>query len=177
MKLISRLAWLCLGAMSAIYSVMVGITLPRIAAEAGGLMPFDLRPLGYTLAEAKAFLTGLSPVGKDIYLSVQHKLDLAYPALLAVTLALAIVLLAPSRWRKFRWLVALLPIPGAVFDYLENDLVAQMLNTAPHALTPKLVVMASQWTVLKSATSALAITFVLLLLVGWLYRRLAGRAF
>jgi len=177
MKLLSRLAWLSCGAMLAIYGVMVGITLPRIAAEAHGLLPFDLRPLGYTPAEATTFLTGLSATGVDIYRSIQHKLDIAYPALLTLTLALTIVLTAPPRWRGARWIVALIAVPSMVFDYLENAAVGQMLSMPPGMVPPQLVETASQWTVLKSASGAVAMVLALLLVIGWFYRRLAGRGF
>ncbi|MBX3577687.1 MAG: hypothetical protein KF723_10780 [Rhizobiaceae bacterium] len=178
MKLLSRLAWLSFGAMLAIYGVMVGVTLPRIAAEAGGLLPFDLRPLGYSHEEAVDFVRALSATGRDIYLTIQHRLDIAYPALLSLTLALAIVLTAPRGWGWMRWLVAIVvAVPSAVFDYLENAAVGQMLNTSPSLIRPEVVETVSLWTVLKSATGAAAMVFVLLMLIGWLYRRIAGRGF
>ena len=177
MKLLSRLAWLCFGAMLAVYAAMALVTLPRIAVEAQGLLPFDLRPLGYTYAEATAFLAALSPAGRDIYLTIQHRLDLAYPALLALTLAFAILLLGPRSWKRVRWIVALMPVPGAVFDYLENAEVAKMLRAAPEAVTPEIVEIANRWTLLKSGSTTIVMVIVLLLLVGWFYRRLAGRGF
>ncbi|HTV71310.1 MAG TPA: hypothetical protein VMF90_22505 [Rhizobiaceae bacterium] len=178
MKLVSRLAWLCCGAMLAIYALMVLVTLPRIATEAGGLLPFDLRPLGYTHAEAVAFLSALTPAGKDIYLTIQHRLDFVFPAVFALTIAFAIVLLTPSRWGGLRWIAAaVIVIPGAIFDYLENAAVARLLKAAPEALTPELARAAHIWTLLKSAATTIAMVLVLLLLIGWFYRRIAGRPY
>jgi hypothetical protein len=176
MKLLSRLAWLTFGAMLAIYGVMVMITLPRIAAEAGGLLPFDLRPLGYSVDEAKAFLAALSQTGKDIYQSIQHRLDIVYPLLLTVTLFLAIVLTAPPSWPRARWIAAAVALPSLFFDWLENAAVRRMLEATPDTLPAELAETASRWTVLKSATGAIAMTLALLLVIGWLYRRIAGRA-
>ena len=59
-----------------LYLVMLLWSLPKIAAEAGGLTPFDMRPGGYSLAEARAFLAALSPEGTAFYLGVQHRLDM-----------------------------------------------------------------------------------------------------
>ena len=80
-------------------------------------MPFDLRPLGYDADSAKAFLQHLSPAGRDFYLNVQHKLDTAYPALLALALASGIAALAPKGRSRWKWLLSATAFPGMVFDY------------------------------------------------------------
>ena len=144
---------------------MVFWSLPRISAAAEGLAPFDVRPLGYTFAEAEEFVSALTPDGAEFYLDVQHKLDLVYPALLAATLFFAIAALLPHRLGAWRWLVALIAIPGSVFDYLENDAVSTMLDAGDAGLTPGLVETANRWTVLKSAFSAVAMVIVVALIV------------
>lgn len=50
------LFWTCFSAAMAIYITMIWWSLPLIAEAAGGLAPFDMRPLGYTLKDARAFL-------------------------------------------------------------------------------------------------------------------------
>ena len=95
--------WLLFAVTLAVYATMLVWTLPAITAAAGGLAPFDMRPSGYSFDEAKAFLTALSPDGKALYLDAQHKLDAAYPALLAATLFFAIAALAPKSWGNWRW--------------------------------------------------------------------------
>src|SRR5262245_15798623 len=95
-------------------------TLPTITAEAGGLAPFDMRPAGYSFAEARAFLVALSDSGKRLYLDVQQPLDVAYPALYGATLFFAIAFLTPRRWGNWKWLLATVAVPVVVFDYLEN---------------------------------------------------------
>lgn len=174
MRRATRPFWLLFALTLAIYLVMVGWSLPKIAADAGGLVAFDLRPAGYSHEEARAFLTMLSAEGTDFYLDVQHRLDLAYPALLAATLFFAVLLLTPARWGWLRWLLALVAVPAAVFDYLENGAVASMLEAGAGGLTAEMVEAASFYTRLKSLFGALSMTIVLVLLGIWTWRRYAG---
>lgn len=167
--------WLLLAATLAVYLAMIAWTLPRIAAAAGGLAAFDLRPAGYSFEEARAFLVALPPADVAFYLAVQHRLDLVYPALLAVMLFWAIHALSPEAWGIWRWPLALLAVPGSLFDYLENASVAQMLKSGPDALTTAMVGRASTFTVLKSLFDTLAMTVALVLLLAWLWRRRAPR--
>ena len=51
------LFWTCFAAAMAIYIAMILWSLPVITEAAGGLAPFDMRPFGYTLADAQAFLS------------------------------------------------------------------------------------------------------------------------
>jgi hypothetical protein len=129
--------WAVVAATLAVYAAMVLWSIPRIEAAAGGLPVFDLRPGGYGFDEARAFLTALSAEGRDFYLRVQHRLDLIYPPLMALATGWALLLLAPGggAWR----LVALVPLPGMVFDWLENAAVARMLTAGPEALTEAMV--------------------------------------
>lgn len=166
--------WLLFALALVIYLVMVAWSLPRIAADAGGLRAFDLRPAGYSHEEASAFLSALSPEGTRFYLDVQHRLDLAYPGLLAATLFFATLLLAPKQWGWLRWLLASAAVPGAIFDYLENGAVTAMLLAGPAGLSPELVETASFYTRLKSLFSTLSMTIVLVLLCIWAWRRRAG---
>ena len=98
------LFWGLFGLTFAIYAAMLGWSLPVVAAAAGGLVPFDMRPGGYGFADAHAFLVALSPEGARFYVNIQQKLDIAYPGLLALTLLFAIAALLPRRlgaWRNF----------------------------------------------------------------------------
>ncbi len=167
--------WLVFAVTLGVYLVMLLWTLPAITAAAGGLAPFDLRPTGYSFDEARAFLAALTPEGTALYRTVQQRLDIAYPALLAATLVLAILLLSPSGLGRWRWLLAATALPGMVFDYLENAAVAAMLDGGAAALTPELAQAANRWTLLKSAFSTLAFTVLLVLLARWLFRRVLHR--
>lgn len=165
-----RLAfWFLAGATIVVYLFMVLLTLPYIQSQAGGLAPFDMRPLGYSFDEAKAFLSALTPEGKAYYLGPQHWLDLFFPGLIAATLYCAlVVLLRPYMGGNGRFVAALAAFV-AVFDWLENGAVAGMLNAGPEGVTADMVAAASRWTLLKSGVSAVVYTAVLVLalVAGW----------
>jgi hypothetical protein len=131
-----RIFWAVVATTLAVYAVMLTWSIPAISDAAGGRAMFDMLPAGYSYDEARAFLTALSPEGADFYLRVQHRLDLFYPALLAIASGWAMVRLAP-RWR-WRLALLLVPVPGMVFDYLENCAVAVMLAAGEDGLTPEM---------------------------------------
>ncbi|MFM7334360.1 MAG: hypothetical protein ACKO1H_08095 [Tabrizicola sp.] len=152
----------------AVYLTMVLWSLPRIADWAGGLVPFDLRPLGYSPEEARAFLAALPVEGRAFYLTVQHKLDLAYPGLMALSLILAFRRLAPG---GMALAMGLLAAAGAGFDYAENAAVSGLLAGVP---TDAAVIAASRLTLAKSACTTLALSVLLILLVRAGLRRWRG---
>ena len=151
--------WMMFIAMAGVYLAMALWSIPKIAADTGGLLAFDLRPMGYSFVEAQAFLAALSDGGRVFYLNVQHMLDSAYPALMAVVLVMAFNHLFAG-W--LRWATIVLALAGAGFDYMENAAVAVMLR-AGDGLSEATVATASQWTVLKSGAVTLAL---LALIVG-----------
>jgi hypothetical protein len=163
--------WFSFAAAIAVYAVMAGWSLPKISAAAGGAAPFDMRPMGYSFEEAKAFLAALGEDGRRFYGDVQHKLDLAYPALLSLALGTGIYLLSPERIGRFAIVLALLAVPGMVFDYVENARVSELLAIPAEAATAELVASASRATLLKSAFTTLTMTLALVLLVLRLVQR------
>lgn len=163
--------WVLLAVTVGLYLVMLNITLPAISDQAGGLEAFDLRPIGYSYADAQAFLTALTPQGADFYLSVQHLLDSIYPALLAITLFFAIVMISPKRLGGWRWIIALIAIPGSIFDYLENAAVSGMIAVGPGGITEAEVARASLWTLLKSGFTTVALVVLLIMLATWVFGR------
>jgi hypothetical protein len=161
--------WAVVAATVAVYAAMVLWSIPRIEAAAGGLPVFDMRPGGYGLEDARAFLAALSAEGREFYLRVQHRLDLVYPALMALATGWALVRLAPGggAWR----LMALVPVPGMVFDWLENAAVARMLAAGPEGLTAEMVSRASLWSQLKAGFTTVSLSLLLIFLALWALRR------
>ncbi|MCB1369192.1 MAG: hypothetical protein KDK00_15600, partial [Rhodobacteraceae bacterium] len=144
MSIVRALYWALVAATLLLYGVMVLWSLPQVAAAAGGQVAFDMRPGGYTFAEAMAFLAALSEEGQAFYLGTQHRLDSAYPAMLAMVLALGGYGLAgPDRRRWLARAIAAAAIIGAVADYLENQAVVAMLEAGPAGLTADMVTAAS----------------------------------
>jgi hypothetical protein len=170
-----RLFWILFAVTMAVYATIVGWSLPHISAAAGDLVPFDMRPGGYSFEDARAFLAALSPDGAAFYEAVQHRLDIFYPPLIALTLAWAIAALLPRGWGIWCWAIGALAMPIAALDYLENAAVSVMLQAGAAGLTPEMVASASGWTIAKSMLTTVAMSLVLLLLLVRLTFRIAGR--
>jgi hypothetical protein len=158
------LFWTVILATGSIYLAMLLWSLPELARMAGGLRPFDMRPTGYSTAEARAFLAALDEEGRTFYRQVQHGLDFAFPGLFALSLILGFQRLAS---RPVAMVLSAIAIASAGFDWAENAAVAGLLATPDP--TDAAIAMASRMTVMKSALVTLAMTAMLILLVraGW----------
>jgi len=164
----------------ALYVAMGVYTLPYLAAEAGGLAMFDVRPFGYTHEEAVAYLRALSPRGRAFYLNVQHPIDTAFPPVLALATALAIAALTrPGNPRalhvpwaaRFILLFVVCPLM-ALLDLAENRMVAAMLRSDPAQIDASLTSLASVATVAKSAAVTVGLSAVVVLgVTAWRRRR------
>ena len=154
-----------------VYAVMVLWSLPKISEAASGLAPFDMRPIGYSLDEATAFLTALTEEGRSFYLSTQHRLDLVYPPLLALTLALGLWIMAPVRAVILLLALVAVPLLAMIADLAENWFVSWMLKTPPQALSEDLVAMASAATFVKSMLTTVAMSLLLLFTAWWGWRK------
>lgn len=153
-----------------IYLVMVLGTLKHLT-DLAGVLPFDLRPAGYSQVDAVALLDALGESGRQYYLMRQIPLDMLYPALLALTL------ISTLRWCAFRCEPTLftriggpLAVLAATFDYLENLGIGLMLVAGP-APNLVLVQMASAASILKAVLTSAAILAVIAALVSVLFRR------
>lgn len=166
--------WLLVAATLALYLTMILWSLPVIQAAANGLTPFDMRPTGYSFAEAHEFLTALSDTGLRFYQQVQHRLDAAYPVMAAVVLVIALWRLSNTWPLVLRPVAVTFAIVGGVADALENSAVAAMLQVGPDGLTPELVADAHQWTLIKSAAMTVAL-LVLLVQLGLAMGRVLAR--
>lgn len=157
--------WIVFAITLAIYLTMLTWTLPGISADAGGLVPFDMRPMGYSPDEARSFLAALGDKGRALYLGPQAKLDLLYPLVLAIVLAGAVSALIAD-WR-LRGILYIFILAGMLADYTENAFVALMLEyTEP--VPDRLASLASNATVVKSVMTGIAMVTVLggLILAG-----------
>lgn len=162
--------WILAAAAATLYLVMTFWSLPQVNLGEK-LKPFDLRYFGYTLDQAKEYVSALAPVQVAFYRDVQHTLDLFFPPLWALTLFFAIAALAPRRLGAWRWALAAVALPTAFFDLQENFAVGRMLAVGADRLTEELVQPASQWTVLKFGLNFVVLALLLVLLVGRARRR------
>jgi hypothetical protein len=173
--MVRGLLWLLSAATLALYLAMVLWSLPYIASEADGLAAFDMRPIGYGFEEAHAFLGALSDEGNAFYRNVQHQLDLFFPGLLAAWLFLTIAALLPTRLGGWRYVLAAPVILTAIFDWSENDAVAELLAAGADGITEDMVRAANGWSIAKATASTVAYSAMLVLLiwkgVAWWRRR------
>lgn len=155
----ARLFWISFCLAGALYAVMALWSAPYLSVEADGLRMLDMRPLGYSYEQAQAYLNALSDEGRVFYLTVQHRLDMLYPALLALSFVFAFfwALSGPLRWG-----LSAVAVLGAAADYLENMRVADLLR-APEP-SAQMVADANLATVVKSG--AVTLCFVALLILG-----------
>ena len=165
----------------ALWAVMAFWTLAYLRRISGGLEPFDLRPFGYTVEEARALLHALSDIGRAYYADVQLQLDTAYPALYALSRALLLLwLTAPGRTAEkplplpARAALLALPILTASFDYFENAGIAALLAAGPQ-VGADLVARASFWTQAKwltgLITEATCVALLAIAFLRWRHRR------
>ena len=83
------------GAAILVYFLMVFGTLADIE-QITGVRAFDMRPTGYSYADALALISALEDEGRRIYLMRQIPLDMVYPALLAISSASSLLWLSRS---------------------------------------------------------------------------------
>ena len=154
-----------------LYGVMALWSFPLIAANANGLEGFDLRFMGYSVDDARAFLTALNDAGRTHYLTTQAQLDLAYPAILSLTLIIGMLRFGVRLRVFWRILLVLLPFAAGALDYVENALVAQLLSAQPEDVTDAMITQASLVTMAKSMLYALSIALVIVLAAAFAVRR------
>lgn len=181
------LGWVATAGALAIYVYMLTVTLPQLAALAGGVMVFDMRPGGYDHATAVTILDALGAEGARYYAEVQHRWDTAFPVLLGVTVIFW-TLVAAQRWRRrglplaqwIPWVLVVVAVAATVADLGENMAVAAMLATSPEAVTTAQSGLASTLTVTKSVLVTIALSALIVLAVGpWIAaaaRRMRGSA-
>jgi hypothetical protein len=173
--------WLVVVLLSAsglLWAVMFFGTLAHLRDMAGGLAPFDVRPLGYSYDEARAFLAAIGEQGRAFYLKPTLVIDSFFPPVYAASHALALWwLTAPGRVRAaeikplWRWTLVSLPVVVAILDgVVENVCIAQMLWTWPD-LSPRLVELASIDTRAKLVVGAVTEISLAALAVAALLRR------
>lgn len=153
------------------FLLMICVSLAHIETLSG-LRPFDMRPGGYSVEQANALLSALGSSGRHYYLMRQIPLDLAYPALMALTLVslLKWLRLHEVNHRLFRigiWFSIL----AALADYLENFGICVMILSWPE-ISANTVLAASVASIVKSGLTTAAVLIVLLGVGFWAFKRI-----
>ncbi len=154
--------WGIVAATLGVYAAMGLWSVPKLMGYSEGALIFDMRPWGYSPADARSLLEALGAEGRAFYLTAQQGLDRVFPALLALTLVFSFRRLYP---RGPALALSVLAVVYAAFDYGENALIARLLSVAPEAATPELVAAASRLSMAKYGAVAIALMALLLGLV------------
>jgi hypothetical protein len=167
---------------AALGAVMLFGTLGRISVLAEGLEPFDLRPRGYSIGEARALIALLGEEGRRYYATVHQWAANLYPLTFLVSRGLLFWWLTadgriaerpiPKIWR---YALLLLPAAEVVPDYLENVRIMEML-AAGSEVGGDVVAAASLATQAKILLTGLTEFAVLLLGIIAIARSLRRRA-
>ena len=153
-----------------LYAVMAWEVFAILKPAAQGLTPFDMRPLGYTVADVQEYLSRLNDRGRAVYLVEMRLLDSVFPPALALLMGAVLWHLARP-WHLWSRMLLLMPIAGyLVMDLCENALVAELLRAGAAAFDHKTAVLASEFTITKWALIVVSV----ILLVGFGVRRLRG---
>jgi hypothetical protein len=160
-----------------VWAVMFFGPLAHLSRLAGGVSPFDIRPMDYSYDEAYAFLNAIGERGRLYYANRELLLDIFYPPLYAISRGLALWWLTmPGRLREapvplsWRYLLIAVPVIVASFDVVENSCIARMLQTWPD-LSHDLVHVSSLATGMKMIAGVLTELLMAVLAILWLVQR------
>ena len=135
---------------------------------AGGALPFDLRPQGYSLSDALEYLRVLGEPGREIYRTKILPVDTIWPTAFAIAAIWSLVLLARRAGRRARF--TLLPaLFYMIADHWENQMILGLMNADPAEITAPQISILVTVTQIKFGFFALAA----LILIRALFRRRA----
>lgn len=145
--------WALAAATAAVYAVLVWIGVTRLMPEAGGQPPFDLRVMGYDMAQARAYLEALTDEGRRLWFGPIRWLDTVFPLLMGTLLASLI-------WRLGRPWLSPVPFAYTAADLWENARVREMIDAGSDGLTSAMVEGASAVTQGKFALLAMSVALL-----------------
>lgn len=122
---------------------------PAITAESGGIQALDLMPTGYSFNDAYAFFSGNAASAGTSFATLHATHDMLFPALYGITFALAIWGLSAGWPKTVRIIVSIVPLFGAIVDYVENAKLIVMIHMDPRNIVENQVTAASDLTETK----------------------------
>lgn len=153
---------------SIIYTIMLTVSIPEVMSYSGGLDLLDMMPVGYDAIYVNQLLNSLGEEGRHAYLYNQIPWDMVYPLLFGITycLILAYFFKKLDKLESPLFNLSYLPLFAGLFDYFENIGIVLMLNAYPGNLDI-LSKISNIFSLLKSLTTTIALTILLVLLVFW----------
>lgn len=158
---------------SSLYFLMLFVTIPHIHKITNGIKILDMMPIGYDYSYVIQLMEALGQTGRHYYLFRQLPVDLVYPFFFATSNCLIIGwLLKKLQKIDTNWIsVCFLPLIAGCFDYAENFSVIWILNSYPE-ITTKMVQVSNLFSVLKSSTTTIALTVLLVIILVWGFQKL-----
>lgn len=160
----------------ATYVLLVGLGSAHLMLGAERLWPFDMRVLGYSQADAKAYLSLLSPEQGQFYIGTLRRIDTAFPMLLGLWMGTCLWATTGNLHPWSRVILLVVPASYTVMDLCENALVADLVQGFQTWPNPELVALASSYTVTKFVTLAVALALVAAMAIRHLGSAGRGRA-
>lgn len=155
---------------SAVYLIMMTVTIPNTMAFSGGLKILDMMPGGYDTTYINTLFVALGENGRKTYLYHQIPVDMVYPFLFGISycLLMGYFLEKLGKIKSSYFLLCLLPLIAGTADYLENFGIIVLLNTYPEQ-TMASMGLTSAFSLFKSITTTLSFLVLLgiLLLLGY----------
>lgn len=149
---------------TAVYVIMLAITIPRVMSFSGGMKILDMMPTGYNAAYVNELFIKLGESGRQAYLYGQLPFDLIYPALYAIGFCLVLAWLFNRIGKLDGNLIyfCLIPVIAGVFDYCENFGIITMLKSWPE-IPANLITVTNLFSILKSGFTS--VYFIVLMVV------------
>ncbi|WP_372886634.1 hypothetical protein [Shimia sp.] len=155
----------------ATYGLLVGLGMAHLVLGPERLWPFDMRLLGYSEADARAYLSLMSPAQGEFYAGTLRRIDTAFPMLLGLWMGCCLWATTRNLHPWSRVILLVVPASYTVMDLCENALIADLVLGFHTWPDPELVALASSYTVTKFVTLLVAASLVLAMALGHLRRR------
>lgn len=167
--------WKYIVAVFALFAVFSFYLFPKYQArlsEAAGeqVTLLDTR-FSYATDEVRLLFDKLGTEGRDIYKGVVG-IDMVYPLVYGILFILILAWLLKSITRPgSQWLMlAMLPVLGVLFDYLENINTLKLLNRYPD-ISADAVAWGEKMTLMKHSFGVLSVALAVLLAVVYIVKR------
>ncbi|PHO02986.1 hypothetical protein CSC82_13755 [Rhodobacteraceae bacterium 4F10] len=147
------------------YSSLVATGVWHLVLGPDHLPPFDLRVLGYTYFDARAYLSLLTPEQAALYVGTLRKMDTIFPLLMGLWIGMCLWGVTRNLHPWSRLILLIAPASFTVMDLCENALIAEMVRSGPDALERDLVALASAYTMSKYVTLFVAFGLLLVMIV------------
>ena len=144
-------------------------------AANGPVAPLDTR-FSYTVEEARGAFDKLGAAGREVYREVVSRVDMVYPIVYGLLFMLVLAwILKKLTTSSSSWLfLALLPLVGVTFDYLENINTRKLLAQYPNLSTAS-VSWGERMTQFKHIAGLLSVALAVILFIVVMIRKVTHK--